>query len=29
MIREIAQLKGDVSCFVPDTVLQRLVEKFS
>jgi pantetheine-phosphate adenylyltransferase len=29
MIREIAQLKGDVSCFVPDSVLQRLVEKFS
>ena len=29
MIREIAQLKGDVSCFVPETVLQRLVEKFS
>jgi pantetheine-phosphate adenylyltransferase len=29
MIREIAQLKGDVSCFVPDAVHQRLIEKFS
>lgn len=29
MIREIAQLKGDVACFVPDTVNQRLIEKFS
>jgi len=29
MIREIAQLKGDVSCFVPDAVHQRLVEKFN
>jgi pantetheine-phosphate adenylyltransferase len=29
MIREIAQLKGDVSCFVPDTVHQRLIEKFT
>ena len=29
MIREIAQLKGDVSCFVPDSVHQRLIEKFS
>ena len=29
MIREIAQLKGDVSCFVPDAVHQRLVEKFT
>ena len=29
MIREIAQLKGDVSCFVPDAVHQRLIEKFT
>ena len=29
MIREIAQLKGDVSCFVPVAVHQRLIEKFS
>ncbi len=29
MIREIAQLKGDVSSFVPDLVRQRLIEKFS
>lgn len=29
MIREIAQLNGDVSSFVPDTVKQRLIEKFS
>lgn len=29
MIREIAQLKGDVSSFVPDLVHQRLIEKFS
>jgi pantetheine-phosphate adenylyltransferase len=29
MIREIAQLKGDVSCFVPDAVRQRLIEKFT
>src|SRR5512137_498954 len=29
MIREIAQLHGDVSCFVPDAVHQRLIEKFS
>ena len=29
MIREIAQLKGDVSRFVPDAVHQRLIEKFS
>lgn len=29
MIREIAQLHGDVSCFVPDIVHQGLVEKFS
>ncbi len=29
MIREIAQLGGDVSCFVPDIVHQRLIEKFS
>ena len=29
MIREIAQLKGDVSCFVPDAVNLRLIEKFS
>lgn len=28
MIREIAQLKGDVSSFVPDSVKQRLIEKF-
>jgi pantetheine-phosphate adenylyltransferase len=29
MIREIAQLKGDISSFVPDLVHQRLIEKFS
>jgi pantetheine-phosphate adenylyltransferase len=29
MIREIAQLKGNVACFVPETVLQRLTEKFN
>ncbi|MCQ8179614.1 pantetheine-phosphate adenylyltransferase [Methylomonas sp. EFPC3] len=29
MIREIAQLHGDVSSFVPDLVKQRLTEKFS
>jgi pantetheine-phosphate adenylyltransferase len=29
MIREIAQLKGNVSSFVPDLVLQRLIGKFS
>ena len=29
MIREIAQLKGDVSCFVPDAVHHRLIEKFT
>ena len=29
MIREIAQLNGDVSSFVPDRVKQRLTEKFS
>ena len=29
MIREIAQLKGDVSCFVPDAVHQSLIEKFT
>jgi pantetheine-phosphate adenylyltransferase len=29
MIREIAQLKGDVSGFVPDIVHQRLIAKFS
>ncbi len=29
MIREIAQLKGDVSSFVPDLVLQHLIGKFS
>lgn len=29
MIREIAQLKGDVSSFVPDIVHQRLIAKFS
>jgi pantetheine-phosphate adenylyltransferase len=28
MIREIAQLKGNVGCFVPDIVHQRLIEKF-
>ena len=28
MIREIAMLKGDVSCFVPTIVHQRLIEKF-
>ena len=28
MIREIAQLNGDVSYFVPDVVHQRLIEKF-
>ncbi len=29
MIREIAQLNGDVSCFVPDLVHQCLMNKFS
>lgn len=29
MIREIAQFKGDVSSFVPETVKKRLIEKFS
>lgn len=29
MIREIAQLHGDVSCFVPDLVHQSLINKFS
>lgn len=29
MIREIAQLHGDVSSFVPELVKQRLIEKFS
>lgn len=29
MIREIAQLNGDVSSFVPDLVLQHLIRKFS
>jgi pantetheine-phosphate adenylyltransferase len=29
MIREIAQLGGDVSCFVPESVHQHLIEKFS
>ena len=28
MIREIAQLKGDVSSFVPECVQRRLIEKF-
>ena len=28
MIREIAQLKGDVSCFVPPVVQQSLINKF-
>lgn len=28
MIREIAQLNGDVSCFVPDIVHQCLINKF-
>ncbi len=28
MIREIAELKGDVSSFVPDCVQRRLIEKF-
>jgi len=28
MIREIAQYKGDVSSFVPDSVKQRLIDKF-
>lgn len=28
MIREIARLNGDVSCFVPDLVHQALIEKF-
>jgi len=28
MIREIAQMKGDVSCFVPDIVNQHLIAKF-
>lgn len=29
MIKEIARLGGDVSEFVPDNVLQRLIEKFN
>jgi pantetheine-phosphate adenylyltransferase len=29
MIREIARLKGDVSCFVPECVYQQLIEKFA
>lgn len=29
MIREIAQLNGDVSCFVPDIVHQSLIDKFN
>jgi len=29
MIREIAMLKGNVSCFVPQIVHQRLIEKFT
>ena len=29
MIREIAQLKGDVSCVVPVVVHQRLIKKFN
>ena len=29
MIREIAQLNGDVSCFVPDLVHQSLINKFA
>ncbi|NTW07321.1 MAG: pantetheine-phosphate adenylyltransferase [Syntrophaceae bacterium] len=29
MIREIAQLKGDVSSFIPENVNQRLIAKFS
>ncbi|GFO71347.1 pantetheine-phosphate adenylyltransferase [Bathymodiolus japonicus methanotrophic gill symbiont] len=29
MIKEIARLGGDVSAFVPDNVLQRLIEKFN
>ena len=29
MIREIAQFKGDVSSFVPETVKKSLIEKFS
>jgi len=29
MIKEIAQLHGDVSSFVPEIVRQRLIEKFS
>lgn len=29
MIREIAQLKGDVSSFVPELVKQQLIRKFS
>jgi pantetheine-phosphate adenylyltransferase len=29
MIREIAQLKGDVSCFVPTVVHQQLIKKFN
>jgi pantetheine-phosphate adenylyltransferase len=29
MIREIAQFKGDVSSFVPESVKKRLIEKFS
>jgi pantetheine-phosphate adenylyltransferase len=28
MIREIAQLNGDVSCFVPEIVHQNLIDKF-
>lgn len=28
MIREIARLNGDVSCFVPDLVHQSLIDKF-
>ncbi len=28
MIREIAQLNGDVSCFVPDLVYRSLINKF-
>jgi pantetheine-phosphate adenylyltransferase len=29
MIREIARLNGDVSCFVPEIVRQSLIKKFS
>ncbi len=29
MIREIARLKGDVSCFVPESVYQQLVAKLA